>query len=213
MLTDTEGHPFNIQLIQKHPRLASQWHWSIKKTLIISFQWLAFISACTSLFELLTVKRCGAQSNCFCPSVICFLLTIDISRPIFAFRLSSIELFVLSKVCILLTWIQNFDMNQIWRIILASTIFLTYFLHYNLKLFSWTISSGSGKFPRSYFTLSDKANIRYKWLYQGCEFHWKTSQELRILSKSLSDCKSLLLNNVVIQVSQFVSNSQLCHCH
>ena len=38
----------------------------------------------------------------------------------------------------------------------------------------------------------------------------KTSQELRMLSRSLSDCKSLLLN-VMIQVSQFVSNSQLCH--
>ena len=31
----------------------------------------------------------------------------------------------------------------------------------------------------------------------------KTSQELRMLSRSLSDCKSLLLN-VMIQVSQFV---------
>ena len=38
----------------------------------------------------------------------------------------------------------------------------------------------------------------------------KTSQELRMLSRSLSDCKSLLLN-VMIQVSQFVSNSSLCH--
>ena len=36
------------------------------------------------------------------------------------------------------------------------------------------------------------------------------SQELRMLSRSLSGCKSLLLN-VMIQVSQFVSNSQLCH--
>ena len=34
----------------------------------------------------------------------------------------------------------------------------------------------------------------------------ETSQNLRMLSRSLSDCKSLLLN-VVIQVSQFVSNS------
>ena len=39
---------------------------------------------------------------------------------------------------------------------------------------------------------------------------FQTSQELRMLSSSLSDCKSLLLN-VMIQVSQFVSNSQLCH--
>ena len=38
----------------------------------------------------------------------------------------------------------------------------------------------------------------------------KTSQELRMLSRSLSDCKSLLLN-VMIQVSQFVSNNQLCY--
>ena len=38
----------------------------------------------------------------------------------------------------------------------------------------------------------------------------KTSQELGMLSRSLSDCKSLLLN-VMIQISLFVSNSQLCH--
>ena len=38
----------------------------------------------------------------------------------------------------------------------------------------------------------------------------KTSQELRVLSRSLSDCKSLLLN-VMIQVSQFIRNGQLCH--
>ena len=35
-------------------------------------------------------------------------------------------------------------------------------------------------------------------------FFSKTSQELRMLSRSVSDCKSLLLN-VMIQVSQFVS--------
>ena len=39
---------------------------------------------------------------------------------------------------------------------------------------------------------------------------WETSQELRVLSRSLSDCKSLT-PNVMIQVLQFVSNSQLCH--
>ena len=38
----------------------------------------------------------------------------------------------------------------------------------------------------------------------------KTSQELRMPSRSLSDCKSLLLN-VMIQVSQFIRNGQLCH--
>ena len=38
----------------------------------------------------------------------------------------------------------------------------------------------------------------------------KTSQELRMLSRSLADCKSLTLN-FIVQVSQFVSNSQLCH--
>ena len=39
---------------------------------------------------------------------------------------------------------------------------------------------------------------------------YKTSQELRMLSRSLFDCKSLLLN-VKIQVLQFVSYSQPCH--
>ena len=38
----------------------------------------------------------------------------------------------------------------------------------------------------------------------------QTSQELQMLSRSLSDCKSLTLN-VMIQVLHFVSNSQLCH--
>ena len=38
----------------------------------------------------------------------------------------------------------------------------------------------------------------------------KTSQELRMLSRSLADCKSLTFY-VMIQVCQFVSNSQLCH--
>ena len=37
-----------------------------------------------------------------------------------------------------------------------------------------------------------------------------TSQELRMLSRSLTDRKSLLLN-VMIQVLQFVSNSQICN--
>ena len=39
---------------------------------------------------------------------------------------------------------------------------------------------------------------------------YKTSQELRTLSRSLSHCKSLTLN-VMVQVSQFVSYSQLSH--
>ena len=38
----------------------------------------------------------------------------------------------------------------------------------------------------------------------------KTPQEFRMLSRSLSDCKSLLLN-VMIQVSSFIRNGQLCH--
>ena len=44
------------------------------------------------------------------------------------------------------------------------------------------------------------------------EMNIQTSQELRMLSRSPSDCKSLLLN-VMIQVSQFVSKSvSLSHC-
>ena len=39
---------------------------------------------------------------------------------------------------------------------------------------------------------------------------FKTSQELRKLSRSLSDCKSILLN-VMIQVSQFIRNGQFGH--
>ena len=44
----------------------------------------------------------------------------------------------------------------------------------------------------------------------GGRTHMKTSQELQMLPRSLSDCKSLTLN-VMIQVSQFVRNSHLCH--
>ena len=40
--------------------------------------------------------------------------------------------------------------------------------------------------------------------------HKKTSQGLRMLSMSLSDCQSLTLN-VMIRGSQFVKNNQLCH--
>ena len=38
----------------------------------------------------------------------------------------------------------------------------------------------------------------------------KTSQELRTLSRSLSECQSLTLK-VMIKVSQFVRNTQVCH--
>jgi len=44
------------------------------------------------------------------------------------------------------------------------------------------------------------------WRYD----HPKTAQKLRMLSRSLSDCKSLLLN-VMIQLTQFIRNCQLCH--
>ena len=45
--------------------------------------------------------------------------------------------------------------------------------------------------------------------YEHTYMMFKTSQELRMLSRSLYDCKSQTLN-VMIQVSQFVSSSQLC---
>ena len=56
------------------------------------------------------------------------------------------------------------------------------------------------------------------WLYQiGRMRVWKiylhqmsSERELRMLSRSLFDCKALTLN-VRIQVSQFASNSQLFH--
>ena len=38
----------------------------------------------------------------------------------------------------------------------------------------------------------------------------KTSEELRMLSRSLSDCKSLTLN-AMIQVPQFVRKNQIIH--
>ena len=57
-------------------------------------------------------------------------------------------------------------------------------------------------------SLSDIGDQISNWLSTHC--WWQTSQELRMLSRSLSDCKSLFLK-VMIQVSQFVSNSQLCH--
>ena len=45
----------------------------------------------------------------------------------------------------------------------------------------------------------------------GCDgYKLNTLHELRMLSRSLSDCKSLT-PNVMIQVSQFVSSSELCH--
>ena len=53
----------------------------------------------------------------------------------------------------------------------------------------------------------------YWWLWAALDFpkfSKKTLQEFRMLSRSLFDCKSLLLN-VMIQVSQFLNNCQLCH--
>ena len=58
---------------------------------------------------------------------------------------------------------------------------------------------------RSHFRLEHKV-----WSLCTMRFVLKTSQELRMLSRSLSDCKSLLLN-VMIQVSPFIRNGQLCH--
>ena len=55
-----------------------------------------------------------------------------------------------------------------------------------------------------------RAKMKQKMRGESWSRKTKTSQELRMLSRSLSDCKSLLLN-VIIQVSQFVSNSQQCH--
>ena len=60
-----------------------------------------------------------------------------------------------------------------------------------------------------YFSAAFK-DTRYKNTFMLKDSHPKTSQELRMLSRSLSDCKSLLLN-VMIQVSQFIRNGQLCH--
>ena len=53
-----------------------------------------------------------------------------------------------------------------------------------------------------YINLSSKFTINL--------FSFKTSQELRMLFRSLSDCQSLIVN-VTIGVSQFVRNSLLCH--
>ena len=45
-------------------------------------------------------------------------------------------------------------------------------------------------------------------LQKEFDLKYKTSQELRMLSRSLSDCQSLALDDM-IQLSQFVRNSQL----
>ena len=65
------------------------------------------------------------------------------------------------------------------------------------ETFSWTM----------FVIIQETRALKY---IVGMKDMTKTSQELRKLSSSLSDCKSLPLN-VTIQVSQFVSNSQLCH--
>ena len=65
-------------------------------------------------------------------------------------------------------------------------------------------------YPYDPLTLTTKARNCCSLCWWGKYVLRKTSQELRMLSRSLSDCKLLLLN-VMIQVLQFVSNSQLCH--
>ena len=52
-------------------------------------------------------------------------------------------------------------------------------------------------------------NIKEK-RFSLCIWYPKTSQELRMLSRSLPDYESLT-PNIMIKVTQFVSNSQLCH--
>ena len=80
----------------------------------------------------------------------------------------------------------------------------------------WPLSSWTGVFHLlPLFRLSFRdASIFLKVLTMPTssrDMNWdKTSQELQMLSRLLSDCKSLTLN-VMIQVSQFVSNRQLCH--
>ena len=62
-------------------------------------------------------------------------------------------------------------------------------------------------------TLSSHIKFRYIFLSSKFTIHlfsFKTSQELRMLFRSLSDCQSLIVN-VTIGVSQFVRNSLLCH--
>ena len=68
---------------------------------------------------------------------------------------------------------------------------------------SWALPNGQGHF----YAFDQTSMSRNLGNTQGVS---KTSQELRMLSRSLSDCKSPLLN-VMIQVSQFIRNGQLCH--
>ena len=60
-----------------------------------------------------------------------------------------------------------------------------------------------------HFSTRNRANSLYPVHIQRDRLFEK-SQELRMLSRSLSDCQSLALN-VMIQVSQFIRNRQLCH--
>ena len=55
-----------------------------------------------------------------------------------------------------------------------------------------------------------RSSLLDRSIHTGCKVFHFSSQELRMLSRSLSDCKSLLLN-VMIQVSQFIRHGQLCH--
>ena len=81
--------------------------------------------------------------------------------------------------------------------------------------FSCTLLCGIGiqaatiKYKLAKITSSNAWHLKGKNHFTK-SFSIKTSQELRMLSRSLSECKPLTLS-VMIQVSQFVSNSQLCH--
>ena len=107
--------------------------------------------------------------------------------------------------------IQVFQLCLLWTNWddLISLIFSTaYLLFMDLTLFMFSqnlVPSGVECIE------SNPLRITYKQIKVTGAMLWaKTSEELRMLSRSLSVCKSLLLN-VMIQVSQFVSNSQLCH--
>ena len=74
----------------------------------------------------------------------------------------------------------------------------------------WRISSALSWRSLLLLYIGPLACIMSSTLICNEKFEDETSQEWRMLSRSLSDCKSLTLN-VMIQIWQFVINSQLCH--
>ena len=116
------------------------------------------------------------------------------------------------KVCLFCILVSFGKTSSNWILLAASNPLFSaegYCVKWNDEVVFWQlVQMHLFGFQKNWMTLAIGLGHAILWYPPWNEK--KTSQELRMLSRSLSDCKSLT-HNVMIQVSKFVSSSQLCH--